>query len=111
MFHASKASKLAFLVTSFMAYICFAYYTADLTSLMATKATIKAVSSFSEAVEQDFRFVLWGGSKAEDHLKNAPAGSGRKLAYDKVRIHLTKTSSQMTIIIMISEYLSLGLHF
>ena len=83
-FYKSKASKVAFLVTSLMAYICFAYYTADLTSLMATKPTPKTVTSFKEALELEHRFVMWGGSKAENHLKNAPEGSGRHTAYTKV---------------------------
>ena len=68
------ANRLLVLSICILSFIIFAYYTADLTSLMTSGPKAVTIKSFEEALEADYKFIVWPDTSYETLMKDAPKG-------------------------------------
>ena len=68
----SISMRLVVFSACLFSYIIFSYYTADLTSLMTSGPPRVSLKSFEEALEADYKFMVWPDTSYESLLKFAP---------------------------------------
>ena len=79
----TKSIKIIFLVSVFFGYLTYSYYSAILTSLMATSPPKKCISSFQDVLDYDLSVTTWRSSAMEQYLITADAKSPVNKVYPK----------------------------
>ena len=73
--------KIIFLVTVFFGYLTYSYYTAILTSVMATNPPKVRISSFQDVLERGLSITGWKGSAIEQFAISADKDSAMHQVY------------------------------
>ena len=77
----SKSSKVLSLGIWIFSFVCFSFYTADLTSQLTAAPKNEPVASFQEALDEGYTVIIIPGGFIESHLKTSRPGSGPYRVY------------------------------
>ena len=97
----SITSRIISLVTYLFAFLIFAYYSAFLTSLMATQDLPVEIKSFQEVLEQDLDLIMWKSSSYEQIIKDSKPGSAMNKVQYLVKYFINSFTYHYTFIRLI----------
>ena len=80
----SHAYNILFITAAAYAITCMAYYEGMLTSFLTAKQPAPLLKSYFDAVDLGYRIIMEDGSRQATGFINAPVGSGRHAAYEKL---------------------------